>query len=501
MKKSVFLSALFGILIMSCHTIKWNSLNTTGVLVEAPAEITALFNKYPDQIMVLDANCPGADYKYDIGEKDVYYGYSKHSFSFNKVTLKLHDKMPQGKVIVDIAFIDDDLNKVLVNDVDLLRLAPKFDASGDMIYPEIIEEEFNRFGYTFRKEHDEFSIELANKDSDLLNSIEDRAYRCQIVNNCLAPTKWEFSLTTEDYSDFNKRLKETHNLNQNRILSHSWFYMDKDLYAALIHAKNPDFNADFNMDYSALSDKAEQVAIDFSTLREPIKYRTKTELLELGYKTGRQIEPLDNEQFYKKEYQLLLEGKDQTYTSILETPVKTTQFQDAGFYTELTPKEFDLNWMKHLDSVHLDVVNVKGTDAYIELTLTGQWSPYKINIGNIDLAQLSEQKLFGLLFGINTYPKNRRYNPVQSTISIDADLLPNDIKPYVFLTNKDDDKWVNNQYKGIEKIYLTYESMEKDVLVIYVLSYERITPVWMARVKLTKEMREKVRIRKGLYNY
>ncbi len=500
MIRPLLLATLFCLVFAGCHSVKWNSLNTTGEMVAAPEQISNLFKSYPNEVLMLDANSPGFHYKYDIGEKDSFYGDSSF-FQFNKVSIRLHDKMPKGKIITNVSFIDKNGNVVLIENVDLLRLIPKFDAIGEMIYPEIIEEEFNRFGYTFRKEHDEFSIELAENHSESVSNIENRAYRCQIVNNCLAPTKWEFALTSEDYSDFDTRVKGSQNLNQNRILSHSWFYFDMDLYSALIHLKNPSLVVDFNMDYDSLSNIAEQVVINFTDLRMPVKYRAKTEILELGYKSGRPIVPLDNEQFYKKEFNLFLEGKDETYASILESSIKTTQFKDAGFYTEFTPKEFDLNWMKYLDSVHVDVLNVKGTDAYIEITLTGEWTPYEITIGNIDLAQLSEQKLFGLLFGINTYPKNRRYNPVQSTINFDADLLPNEIKPYVWLTNKSDDKWVNNQYKGIEKVYLTYETLERDVLVIYVLSYERITPVWMTRVQLPKDIREKVRIRKGLYNY
>jgi len=55
-----------------------------------------------------------------------------------------------------------------------------------------------------------------------------------------------------------------------------------------------------------------------------------------------------------------------------------------------------------------------------------------------------------------------------------------------------------NMLEGIERAILDHQP---DVLVIYVLSYERITPVWMTRIKLPKDVREKVRIRKGLYNY
>lgn len=50
-------------------------------------------------------------------------------------------------------------------------------------------------------------------------------------------------------------------------------------------------------------------------------------------------------------------------------------------------------------------------------------------------------------------------------------------------------------------MYLTYPTLEKDVLDVYLVSYERITPLWMGCVKLPKELREKVRIRNQLYNY
>ena len=497
----LFLIAVMSLSLTQCYSTKWAAIQPEGDLQPAPKEVISVFKKYPNQLMVLDATTPGFNYKFDIGEKDDSYGNKDSIFRFHKVYIQLKDRMPKGKIIADFTFVDVTYNKISIQNVDLLRLTPKFDTSGDMIYPEIIEEEFNRFGYVFRKEHEEFSIELNDETSNELQKIKNRAYRCKIVNNCLAPTKWEFELTSADFSDFNKRLKNTINLNQNKVLSHSWFYLDKELYRALINIKNPDKRIPYDMEYNKLSDLAEQVVIDFPKLRNPIKRRLASKTIELGHKSGRKIEPIDNELFYKKHFNLLLEGNNDTYATILESPVKTTQFKDAGFYTESSPKYFDLNWMQHLDSVHIDVIDVKGTDAYVEVTLTGKWAPYKINIGNIDLAQIDEQKLYGMLFGFNTYPKSRRYNPKQSTLVYDAELLPNEIKPYVLLTKKDDDKWVNNQYKGIEKIYLTYESLERDVLQIYVLSYERITPVWMASVRLPKEIREKVRIRKSLYSY
>ncbi len=504
MKTNQILGLLFllGVFFQSCHSTGWDKINTYSVEQPAPASIRKIFDSHDNGTINIRAKSPAYAYKYDIGEKDEYYGKDSSSFSFNKISIKLRDKMPYGKVLTDIDFRDNKGNIVRLEAVDLLRLVPRYDAPGDMIYPEVLLEEFNRFGFSFRKEHNEFDILLNNNSSQDEVDAKERAYRCQIVNNCLAPTKWEFALTSEDYSDFSTRLKNKENLNQNKILSHSWFYVDSELYYSLLRLKNPRITREIAaIPYDSLSNLSENIFIDFNLLRKPIKYRAKSEVVEFGYKSGRKIEPLDNEQFYKKQFNLILSDTSKTYTTILEEDIATTQFKNEGFYTPATPKVFNLNWMKYLDSIYIDVVDVRGTEAYVQLTITGQWSPYEITLGNVDLALVDEQKLLGFLFGFNTYPKGRRYNPVQSTIVYDADLLPNELKPYLILTDKKTGNWVNNQYKGIEKMYLTYESLERQYLMVHVLSYERIIPVWMAKVKLPKDLREKVRIRKGMYNY
>lgn len=498
-KRILLVLVVFGFI--SCHSVKWNEINNAKNTSSAPEAVLSIFKKYPDHKMILKAINPGYEYVYDIGEKDSLYGKMENTFRFTTIAITLLDKMPRNKVLVNFNFIDDNKNIVHVNNVDLLRLIPKFDTGGDMNYPEMITEEYNRFGYVFRKEHKEFSIELNENSTEKLQEAISRTYRCKITNNCLAPTKWEFDLTSEDYTDFNIRLKDDNNLNQNRILSHSWFYIDTNLYTALMKIKNPEMNIPVSTEYDVLSKMAENVVIEFDKLRKPITKKRASEVIEFGYKSGRKIESLDVEQHYKKKFELLLKGDVSTYISVLEEPIHTTQFRDEGFYKAETPKKFDLKWMRHLDSIYLNTIDVKDAQTYAEIEITGQWAPYKITIGNIDLAQLNEQKFHGMLFGFNTYPKSRRYNAVQSTINYDADLLPEHLKPYVVLTQKENDKWVNNQYKGVEKIYLSYDSIEQDVLEIYVLSYERITPVWMAKVKLPKSLREKIRIRKQLYQY
>ena len=62
-----------------------------------------------------------------------------------------------------------------------------------------------------------------------------------MVNNCLEPTKWEVVIDAEDYSDFKKRRKSENQLNQRRIIAHSWFNVPMDFYKALFSIKNPEF--------------------------------------------------------------------------------------------------------------------------------------------------------------------------------------------------------------------------------------------------------------------
>ncbi|NOQ74565.1 MAG: hypothetical protein GQ574_21315 [Crocinitomix sp.] len=86
--------AIIGFLLTAygCHSVKWNSLNADSELLAAPDQVQAIFKSYPNEIMVLEANSPGFGYKYDIGEKDAFYGDTT-SFRFEKVTISLHEKM------------------------------------------------------------------------------------------------------------------------------------------------------------------------------------------------------------------------------------------------------------------------------------------------------------------------------------------------------------------------------------------------------------------------
>jgi len=509
-KLCVLILIVLPLCISSCYTYKWTNpkeVKTTN----APEEIKQKFNEHNNKLQLTGIS-PNFNYKYDAWEKDLSFDNSD-ALNFNQITLSLNDAMPKGQILVDMTFEDALGNKIKFNAFDLMRIVPTLNSTGKHLYPELLLEEFNRFGVGFRKEFNEFEIEKSEKNTAEINQALDRVYRASITNGCLDPGKWEIGLTSEDYSDFASRIKNPINFNQNKILAHSWFLIPINLYKTLVELKNPNIKLegfDFgDFDYKELSKASNDIKIDFDKLRKPIKKVWKTEMLEVGHNSNRPIELLDMEEHYKINYGLFV-GYDkrkldkETYKTILskeKQPLQFAQFRDEGFYSPETALNFDMNWLSHLNEITIKSVDLPETKCIVEIEVKGEWSPFKLTIGNVDLSSLQEQKLYGLHFGFNTYPKGRRYNPAQPTTTFDEDLMPKDYERYVLLTDTKTGNWVDNFHKGLGKVYLSFDSLEKDVLNVYLISYERIAPLWMGSVKLPKELRERVRIRNQLYKY
>lgn len=498
------LNITFGIvitlLLSSCYAVQWTETAKYEELQPAPSQIQDIFGG--DLKLTMDCLSPGLEYEYDIAEKDKFYGSSTEELMFTSVDMYLHTKMPQGQILVDIYFKDKIGHQLSLKKVDLMRIVPTLDAEGDMAYPEYLMEEFSRYGITFRKEHQEYGIHLNGRATQQVKEAVKRAYRVALVNNCLDPTKWELQLNSNDFSDFDARLKSDHNYNQNKALSHAWFYLDKDLYRALLVEKNGERGDVFDLPYDQLSNRSEEVVMDVRKFSQTSNRVLSTKILEIGHQSGRKIEPVDLETSYKKQFGLLVNyDESMTYKSICEQPITMAKFDREGFYNVDNPSTFDYSYIKTLDDVQMRTVKTSNSNCHVEIVINGQHAPYKFVIGNIDLALLQEQKMLGIGMGLNPYPKSRRYHPQQATIAFDPDFVPEDKKPYCLMLDTNEDKWVNNQYKGVEKVYLSYEDLDQNVLQIHLLSYERELPVWMARVKISPFMREMIRARRNLYSY
>lgn len=507
--KTYKLLFLFGFIVATslltggCYSYRWSDPKFSQNSTPPPPSITRIFSASPDGRLSMEMDSPGKNYKFDPGEKDSFHAEDKHELRFRRVYISLHPMTPPGQIQADLVFEDDAGTKVVTQPVDLLRLIPKIDTSGDMQYLELLLEEFHRFGLGFRKEHNEFEIKLSNHASDTLQEAVKRSHRLGLTNNCLDPRKWEMKLVSEDYSDFKERLASPYYLNQNKTLAHSWFYLDSDLYTSLMHLKNPNLtvNPELAANYEDLAKKTEQVVVDFNQFRN-LKKPHDTRVLEIGHKSQRAIIPLTSEQYYKWDQGIFMNRNEfDTYSTILKKPVKLAQFTGRGFYSPDKPKTFDYDWISRIDKVTMNQIDQPDTDCFAEIELTGNKSPYKLTLGNLDLALLDEQRYYQVFFGVNAYPLSRRNSPPQNTIHYEADLIPDRIKPYFLMTECDSGRWVNNIEKGVELAYIGWESIEKKNMEVYLLSYERITPVWMAKVELNDEMVDRIRVRRRLYTY
>ena len=447
------------------------------------------------------AFAPGKSYRYDIGEKDIFYHQSDSVFVFDKVKIEPSDSKKPG-LRLKFTFTDRVGNEIVCDNTDIKKLIPKLDSEGELIYPELLSEEYNRFGVQYRGWRGEYEIKRSSRLTEEYSEALDRVYRVQLVNNCLEPTKWEFVLDSEDYSDFDKRLKSTNYLNQRRILAHSWFNVPMDFYKKLMKYYNPKLDLDLiDLSYDELSTISENTKINFNLLRGPLEKDLDINILEIGHQSKRPITCLDPEEYYKKQFGLVLSDKSYDYCNILDEELPLTRFQDRGFYTEENQNPFYVQWLKYVDDVKISTIEMDDSEVIIELRLTGKYSPYEIVLGNVDLAIMNEQILCGFLFGVNTYTTNVRNNSRPSTINYDPTQYPEHRKPYLYLIDKETGKWVNNQYKGVEKFYLSFEDITYKKLNIHVLSYERIIPVWMSQVELPSDFVEKCRVRRRLFNY
>lgn len=459
------------------------------------------FSEYPNNRIVLEATAPGDQYQYDIGEKDKFYHKSASALVFNKVIIETSESKRRG-LRLKFTFSDGIGNKIICDETNIMKLIPKIDCSGEMIYPEILSEEFNRFGVQFRGWRDEYTIIKADNIKPEYSEALDRVYRVQLVNNCLEPGKWEVVIDSEDYSDFPQRRKSDNNLNQRRILAHSWFNLPMDIYKTLLKINNPELETNLvDLGYNELVEISEKTPVDFGQLREPLDEKLDIKVVEIGHQSKRVIEILDPEEYYKKKFGLVLSEDNYTYESILNQRLPLTRFQDRGFYSKEKADSFYVQWMKQVDKVEINTIDVHDAGVISEIKLTGENAPYEIVLGNVDLALMNEQILCGFLFGVNTYITNVRNNSRPNTIGYDPTQYPSYRRPYLYLIDKKTGNWVNNQFKGVEKVYLSYDDIDRKILNIYVLSYERIIPVWMARVRLPDDFVEQIRVRRRLFNY
>ena len=92
----------------------------------------------------IEAFAPGKTYIYDIGEKDLFYHKSDSILVFTKVKIESSESTRKG-LRLKFTFIDKVGNEIVCDATDVKKLIPKLECNGEMLYAEILSEEFNFF--------------------------------------------------------------------------------------------------------------------------------------------------------------------------------------------------------------------------------------------------------------------------------------------------------------------------------------------------------------------
>lgn len=485
---------LLPLFMLSCSSLKKNNQLKPAFSKNGNSQIQLFFNALPNHELDLKIETPRQSYPKDPAEKDIIYSHDSETMKFTKLAISLFPHQEKNKVLVDFSFTDYDGNIFKIHSVDLLDLVPNVSQKGEMRYGEYLLQEYERFGILYYKKENAFTWDEAEKNKPQITDAINRSYQAGIFNNCLDAGKWELVLSSKYFNHFDSTHAFFNQAQRYRVLVHSWFTMDSNLYRVLLKIKNPNFDIDPYISYDTLTKWAENQIVPFPKLTK-IKRTIETKVIEIGYQSRRELFELDDEEMYKDWYSLVLNrDKFHTYKDVLETPVRMAKFTDKGFYRTSDPIVFDYGWMKSLNQVELKVVDASGPERFIQLTLSGELSQYNIVLGNFDLGRLNPNKTATIQFGINPFPKLRLQRKTNYSTGYNLGPDGKEIRPFLVLIDKKTGKWVNNQKLGLEQMFIEWQSIDKQALLIHLVTYERMLPVWMALVGVDEIEREKGQI-------
>jgi hypothetical protein len=464
------------------------------------AEVEKFFAALPQGRLDLALETPGRSYAKDPAEKDVVGILDSNGLKFDRLSIALSPVKQKGKALVEMTYRDPEGNQLVVHGVDLLDLVPVVGQRGGLQYAEYLLKEFERFGIVFyRKEH-VVSWTPGPRINPATAIAMERMYQAAVFNNCLDAGKWELVVNSRYYEKFDTTQAKVKQAQRFRILAHSWFALDPGLYRVLVKAKNPGLQIDPYTSYDSLTKSAEAVVIPFDRLGR-VKRQLATRVLELGYRSKRELFELDEEEMYKDWYDLVLNrDRFHTYADVLETPVILAKFADQGFYRPDKPQSFDFGWMKNLDQIEMGLVEAAGPERFAQIRIWGENSPYQIVLGNFDLGRLNPSKPAALQFGINPFPKQRLQRKTPFGTGYNLGPKGKEIQPYLLIADRKTGKWVNNQKLGLEQAFIGWQSIEKTALMIHLVTYERMIPVWMARLGIEESERSRGLIANATFN-
>ncbi len=441
------------------------------IRLEGMDSISRIFAvQFPSQ---LELDFQSFDYNLDPNLKDYRFGME---WQISKVTIAFHHALNAQNIFFSLILHGPDEKKIEIDTFNIMNLVPKIDMAGHsgLENAEMLLEEFERFGVQWKSHLKEFRV--TGGEAGEIN-------RVVFQNNCLEPGKWELILMSKYYQNAMESNTRKNSPERFRKLAHGWTLLPVDFYQTLIRIKNPSLGILSKSGYADLSSEGAKKTLPAEFFPNP-KLEIKTKMVELGLESTRDLETLNEEQFQKRFIHLVDNREDyHTYADIIREPVRFAAFEHEGLYTT-QKKNFDFSWMKAMNSIKLYRTSGQDLVRWVDLDIGGAVSPYQIILKNIDLGNLAEGGIYQISFGIDPPPTlthqyySRNPNGYKLGIEGKTELVS------LLCSNQKSGLWKNNQDLGLEKLMLQWESPEKKILWVYLISFERMIPVWMGRVKI-----------------
>ncbi|MBK9578713.1 MAG: hypothetical protein IPO40_16700 [Fibrobacteres bacterium] len=455
---------------------------SAGLVAILVGSATTFWSCAPQTQWHIQGISPGSAYRYETSEKDELFSTDSAKIRFTELEISLAPDSVPGRLFAKLDFRDSAKNTISFPKVDLVQLIPQIQRRDDLATLETVLEEYERFGYFYRADKGEVIATAGPHATEAEKEALRRIWRPNITNNCLEPTKFELVLNTKYYQDLDTNFTFEVRRRQLRTMDHVWFRIPWKLYARLWKIRNPDLPVKIWKSFDELTAKAEQAQFP-TELREHGNI-IRSEVLEVGHKSGRWIVPLNNEHYLKDLHHLVLNRRSfHSFDDILKDSVRFVRFHKEGVYDLNAPIAFDYSFLRRWDTVHTFRSKGDPSGRHVDLDITGPTSDLVLHIGNLDLAAVNESQWVEIPFGFDPMPLQRWTRSQSREGGVALDSSPYRLKPWALLEDKKTGNVRNNLVKGIERMFIGWQDGDRTTLQVYVTSYERMLPVWMSHVR------------------
>ncbi len=368
-------------------------------------------------------------------------------FSHSSVQIK---KNKENNFSISVLPGNDKSDTVIFDSIKLLEWIPSAPnwIKDDEYLTEIaiINQEWNRMQVNFKQ--DQFKVKGSNLESKTIARVD-------LARNCINAYLWELIFYTEENS-------------KSKPCYHGWFNFPKELYASLFEEKN-------NLVYEQYRPKLEEWVdplskkIALNKLREPI------EEYNVAITTY-------NENFYplvgerkKKEINILVPKEHETINSFLFDSTTFATFSSPGFYNQKEPRRTELGRFSSVKKAtvrNIHSLNNAKTNCFeLEIHFTdGSRNTTLVvgglNKGDIPILPITDvHRGYQMPMGIANHSFYTNYKNIVKKPHLESSY-------YGFLLDEHNN-WLDSHTIGIDGPMLHFDNKNKNMLHVWLLSFER----------------------------